>query len=130
VVSVAVVEDSAAVRELWRQMLTSITGVSVVAEFSQAKAAIEGICADPPDIVLLDIALAEGNGMDVLKALVPACPATQVIVVTNYAEPIYRKQYMGAGAHAFYDKNRDLRALREALAGLAASRPVITECTQ
>ena len=114
-ISVAVVEDSAAVREVWRQMLASIGGFGVVAEFSRASQAIEGIGQYSHDIVLLDIGLAEGNGMEVLKALVKTCPDTKVIIVTNYAEPIYRQQYLAAGAFAFYDKNRELRALRRTL---------------
>lgn len=123
VISVAVVEDSPAVRDVWRQMVASIGGIGVVAEFSRASQAIDGICQYSHDVVLLDIGLAEGNGMDVLKALVKSCTNTKVIVVTNYAEPIYREQYLVAGAFAFFDKNRELRELRRTLESLAQQSP-------
>ena len=122
-ISVAVVEDSPAVRDVWRQMIASIGGIGVVAEFSRASQAIDGICQYSHDVVLLDIGLAEGNGMDVLKALVKSCNNTKVIIVTNYAEPIYREQYLAAGAFAFFDKNRELRELRRTLELLAQQSP-------
>jgi DNA-binding NarL/FixJ family response regulator len=118
VINVAVVEDSAAVRDVWRQMLASIGGIGVVAEFSGAALAIDRLAQYPHDVVLLDIGLAEGNGMDVLRVLARACPKTKVIVVTNYSEPIYRQQYLAAGAFAFFDKNRELRELRRTLQAL------------
>ncbi len=118
-IKIMVVEDSTAVRAVWRQMLADIPGVVLAGEYSRAATAIEAARRDPPDVVLLDIQLAEGNGLEVVQFLSATFPAIKTIIATNYAEPIYRRTYMGAGAFAFYDKNSEISALRRAVEGLA-----------
>ncbi|MEN3295802.1 MAG: hypothetical protein V7642_5055 [Burkholderiales bacterium] len=129
--TVMVVEDSDIVREVMRLFLADIAGLYVIGEFCCAPTAIEGIRHDPPDVLLLDIQLHAGNGMDVLKMVSVEHPATKVIVVTNYADAVYRRHYTDAGAYGFYDKCRELNALRcglEKLAGQAAA-PLVSRRT-
>jgi DNA-binding NarL/FixJ family response regulator len=121
--TVTVVEDSDIVREVMRNFLADIPGLSVIAEFCCAPTAIEGIRRDPPDVLLLDIQLHAGNGMDVMKAISAEYQTIKVIVVTSFADAVYRRHYIDAGAYGFYDKCRELSALRyclEKLAGPAA----------
>lgn len=121
---IMVVEDSAVVREIMRLFLADIPGLSVIGEFCCAPTAIAGIRRDPPDVLLLDIQLYAGNGMDVLNAVSAEHPETKVLVVTNYADAVFRSHYMGAGAYAFFDKSRELNALRSSLQKLAGqARP-------
>jgi DNA-binding NarL/FixJ family response regulator len=123
-----VVEDSDIVREVMRYFLADIPGLSVIGEFCCAPTAIDGIRRQPPDVLLLDIQLHAGNGMDVLNVISAEHPATKVIVVTNFADAVYRRHYMDAGAHGFFDKCRELNGLRyrlEKLAGQAAG-PVVS----
>jgi len=116
---VMIVEDSIIVREVLHHLLTEISGLSVIGEFCCAPTAIAGIRRDPPDILLLDIELRAGRGMDVLKMAAAEHPATKVIVVSNHADPVYRRYYQNAGAHGFYDKCRELDGLRAGLENLA-----------
>jgi DNA-binding NarL/FixJ family response regulator len=123
VTRVMVVEDSDIVRAVTRQFLADIPGLCLTGEFCCASTAIDGIRYDPPEVLLLDIQLHAGNGMDVLNAMSVEHPATKVIIVTNYADEVYRRRYTDAGAYGFYDKCRELDALRlslEQLAGDAA----------
>lgn len=102
-------------------MLAKVEGARVVGEFESPAPAIERIRAEPPDVVLLDLQLVNGSGLEVLRAVGREHPDVKVIVFTNFAEDVYRKRCLEGGAYAFYDKNSDLHALRQTLQGLAAS---------
>jgi DNA-binding NarL/FixJ family response regulator len=119
--SILIVDDSAVVRDLLREMLAQVEGADVVGEFASPAPAIASIRSNPPDVVLLDIDLVGGSGLDVLRAVCAEHPSVKVIVFTNFAEDICRRRCLQAGAYAFYDKNSDLRALRQTLHGLASA---------
>lgn len=121
-IRIMVVEDSDTVCAVWRDMLSRIGGLMAVGVFSCVATAIAGIRRDPPDIILLDLQLQGESGMVVMQLVAENYPLTKVIVVTNYADAIYRRHYMNAGAYAFFDKSHELKPLRHALEGLAASR--------
>jgi two-component system OmpR family response regulator len=117
--NVMMVEDSPIVRGVLRGMLETIPQLSLSGGFSGAPAAIDAIRNAPPDVILLDIQLKVGNGMDVLKVVSAEYPAIKVIVVTNFSDAVYRKHYSSAGAFAFFDKCHELRALSGCLEKLA-----------
>jgi DNA-binding NtrC family response regulator len=85
---ILVVEDSDTVRAVWHEMFARIGGLCAAGDFRSAATAMAAILRDPPDIILLDIQLQEGSGMEVLQLVAEKYPSTKVIVVTNYADPI------------------------------------------
>jgi len=116
---VIVVEGSPCVRAVWRMMFAEIEALSIAGEFSSASAAIDAIRHEAPDLVLLDIRLVEGSGMDVMRVVTTGYPLTKVIVVSNFVDPIFRRYYTQAGAYAFFDKSHDLAAVRRMVVSLA-----------
>ena len=116
---VFVVEDSDVVRALWRTVVAKIAGLSLRGEFNRASAAVAAIRREPPHVVLLDINLSDGNGMEVLRVVAAEHPKTKVIVVSNCSDPTHRRYFAKAGAYAFFDKSHELAAMRRMLASLA-----------
>ena len=116
---VFVVEDSDVVRALWRTVVAKIAGLSLRGEFNRASTAIAAIRREPPHVVLLDINLSDGNGMEVLRVVAAEHPKTKVIVVSNCSDPTHRRYFAKAGAYAFFDKSHELAAVRRMLASLA-----------
>lgn len=106
-------------RAIWRELVAEMAGFSLNGEFSCASAAIAAIRCTAPDVVLLDIQLSEGSGMDVMRVVAQEYPMTKVIVVSNYADPIYRSRFVAAGAYAFFDKSHEIAAMRSSLARMA-----------
>ena len=102
-------------RGVLRILLSQVTGVALTGEFAYAGTGIAGVHDSPPDAMLLDIQLNAGNGMDVLQVVSQECPNTQVFVVTNHIDEVYRARYLRAGACAFFDKSREFRLLRRQL---------------
>ena len=119
-ISIVIVDDSAVVRDMLREMLAKVEGAEVVGEFESPAPAIESIRNNPPDVILLDMQLVNGSGLEVLRAVSAEHPNVKVMLFTNFAEGVYRKRCLEAGAYAFYDKKSDLNALRQTLHGLAA----------
>lgn len=116
--TVMMVENSPVMQRVWRDMIASINGLTLIGIYSGAPAAIAGLRSMPPDIVLLDIQLDEGSGIDVLRALVADQAGAKVIVVTSENDAVYRRYYTKAGAYAYHDKN-ELDAIHHTLVSLA-----------
>lgn len=105
--NVYVVEDAPQVRSRLVAMVRAIPGVSVVGEADSVSAAIAGLEALTPDALLLDLQLADGNGLEVLAAIKPQRPDLHVIVLSNFATSQYRAASLAAGADVFLDKSQE-----------------------
>jgi DNA-binding NarL/FixJ family response regulator len=115
-VKVFLVEDAPLLRERLVALIASIPGTTVVGSAVGAQEAVSGILAARPDVVVLDIHLAEGNGFDVLRGLRAAQFAPGVYVLTNYPLEGYRQAAERLGARGFFDKSNEIAQLRDALA--------------
>jgi DNA-binding NarL/FixJ family response regulator len=92
--------------------------IRVVDEVSDAPQAVESIARHKPDIVILDIQMPGGSGIEVLKTIKKNKPSPIVIMFTNYPYPQYRAKCMEAGADFFFDKSLEFDALTETLKNL------------
>jgi two-component system OmpR family response regulator len=120
VISIMLVEDSAAVRNRLREMLNDIQRFHVVGEYDAAQDAIAAIGTEPPDVVLLDIKLRTGNGIEVLRHIKRHAPGAKVIVFSQHDEPEYREQFARAGAQFFFNKTHETGQLVATLTELGA----------
>lgn len=109
------VENSNYLRERLARLVSQRSGVQVVGSASTARQAVQEIQQLAPDVVLLDIRLDQGTGLDVLKKIKTRAPSPAVIVLTNYAYPQYRAIYLAHGADYFFDKSAELELMLEAL---------------
>ena len=120
---VFIVEDSPLVRARLVDMLESLPGASVVGEAACADAAIRDILSSRPDLVLLDISLAEGSGFDVLRAVCRQAPEIDFYILSNFTADPYRELAERLGAREFFDKSREIERVREIVAQRAAVHP-------
>jgi two-component system response regulator DevR len=109
---VFLVEDSVIIRERLVRLLEGISGIKVVGGADNAADAMEGIVAAAPDVVVLDIKLKNGNGIDVLRDIKHRLPSVTVIMLTNYATGEYRRICLEAGAEYFLDKTNEFQNLQ------------------
>jgi len=111
------VDDSAPVRERIASALAALAGVRVVGHAEGADEAIRGILELLPQVVLLDLKLAQGGGFDVLRAVRAQAPQIDFYMLSNFATPAYRRTAEQLGARGFFDKTQEFAEL---LARLAA----------
>jgi DNA-binding NarL/FixJ family response regulator len=110
---VFVVDDSAALRVRLIEMLSQVEGVMVVGQAQDVSEAIAGIGALQPDVVILDIQMPGGSGIDVLRSLKQNHPAMIAIMLTNHPYPQYQRRCAELGADFFLSKSTDSKVLIE-----------------
>lgn len=120
-VKVFLADDSAPIRERVAQLLGH--SAQIVGEAQTPEASIAGILSAQPDVVVLDVQLEGGTGLQVLQAVRQAEPGIAFVVFSNNAGPAYRRRYLGAGALTFLDKSSEFDQLPAAVA-VAGTRHV------
>ena len=125
--NVFIVEDSAVMRENLQTMLSDFGDVKIVGHAADESGAIEQINAALPDVVILDLNLESGSGINVLKNVKSRHPEIKVIVLTNYTDEHYADACRRANADYFFDKSFQFMKVRDVLAewsraGKAASQ--------
>jgi two-component system response regulator DevR len=112
-VSVFIADDSLVVREHLVTMLDELAGIVIVGQAETVAEAISAIAKLQPDVVILDIHMPDGSGIDVLQTIKQDEPAPVVIVLTNYPYPAYRQKFLQAGADFFLDKSTEFDQIPE-----------------
>src|SRR2546423_1709899 len=117
---VFLVDDSSIVRERLAGLISDLPKVEVIGMAELAEDAISRIGKLKPDVVVLDISILGGSGMQVLKAIKKQNPAPRVIMLTNFAHEEYRQRCFQLGADHFFDKSSEFEKVMEVLRDLAA----------
>jgi len=119
---VYLVEDSPILRRLFTAAITE-AGAKVVGWSAEARKAIADLTMLRPDVVVIDISLASGSGLDVLRRLQDFDWASESIkvVLTNHASPEYRELGRQLGADRFFDKSLETSEAMRFIASLAES---------
>jgi DNA-binding NarL/FixJ family response regulator len=120
-------DDSATVRERLVTMALDLPEVDVVGQAQNAPGTLDGIRQTQPDVVILDIRMPGGSGIEVLRKLKEMTPAPAVIMLTNFAYVQYRSRCGEVGADFFFDKSTEFdrvpQALEQVRQGLRADLP-------
>jgi DNA-binding NarL/FixJ family response regulator len=96
--SVIIVEDHKLVRDMWINLFADNNELEVVGECGDLDEAIEMIKIKKPDIVLLDINLPQGSGLDAVPLIRKFAPDTRIIAVSMHNQPLYAKKMLQMGA--------------------------------
>lgn len=122
-IRVLLADDHRIVREGLKQVLADAPEVQVVAEAASGAEVLQAVRAAGTglDLVLLDIAMPQGDGLDVLETLRREFPALPVLMLSTYPERQYAVRCIRLGAAGYLHKGADpddmLAALRKAAAG-------------
>ena len=124
---VCLVEDAEVICARLVALLETVDGVKIAGQTGSVPQAIAMILHERPDAVVLDMKLADGNGLDVLRAVREQAPEIAVIVLTNYADDYVRGMCMRAGAYQFFDKTSEFGLIPGALQDLSR-KPTNLQC--
>ncbi len=104
---VFIADDSKIVCERLVMMLSELKEVEIIGQAYDVHEAIEGIWECRPHVVILDIRMPGGSGIEVLHHIQELEPVPIKIVLTNYSSSPYRQRCLQAGAHFFFDKSTE-----------------------
>ncbi|HRQ56740.1 MAG TPA: response regulator transcription factor [Azoarcus taiwanensis] len=99
-----VVDDHMIIRRGLIQILSECEGIGPFREAGDGPTAIHLMREEPADVVLLDVALGERDGLDVLKTLRAEFPSTGVVMLSVYPESQFAVRAIRAGAGAYLNK--------------------------
>jgi DNA-binding NarL/FixJ family response regulator len=115
------VEDHPVTREGFAQLIDYQADLQVCGQAGTAAKALAGIEALKPDLVIVDISLAESNGIELIKDLKARSPALPVLVLSTHDESLYAERALRAGAKGYVMKQAPtsevMEAIRRALEG-------------
>lgn len=120
---VLVVDDSELVRSRLLEMLTDLKGVTGEAVGSLAEA-WRAIRSNQPDVVVLDVRLPEGSGLDLLRGLRATGYPVVVIMLTGESSSRLRLTSLRAGADYFFDKTTEFQLVVDVVERLARTDAV------
>ncbi|MBB1627723.1 response regulator transcription factor [Achromobacter sp. UMC71] len=121
-----IVDDHLIIRRGLARILQEDTRVGRVDEAADAPAALRALRQQPYDAMVLDVALGERDGLDVLKTVRAEYPELGVVMLSVYPESQFAVRALRAGAHAYLNKGCDPDELLAALANAAAGRMYVT----
>jgi CheY-like chemotaxis protein len=116
---IVLVEDSPVVRERLVAMVSELRGATIVGYVKDADRARESIGALQPDVMILDIQLSRGNGIEVLREVKRMPHAPVAIMLTNLVSAECRAACREAVVEFFVDKSFGDEQLAGILKGLA-----------
>ena len=125
-IHVLLVDDDALTLELHRNYLERLEGFRVVAECTGARAAVTAILERPPadgiDLVLLDMTMPDGTGLDVLRHVRARAADVDVIAVTGVRDAEVVRQMVGLGVAQYLVKPFPFAVFRDRLEQYRAYR--------
>ena len=122
---VLICDDHEVVREGLRGLISRQAGMSVVGEAGSVAESIEAAARAKPDVVVMDVRLPDGSGVEACRAIREARPETRVIMLTSYADDEALFASIIAGASGYLLKQTRGQAVVDAITAVAAGRSLL-----
>ena len=124
-IRVVLVDDSEVVRMGLRALLGTDPALEVVGEAGNVATGVETCARLRPDVVLLDLRLPDGTGVEACRQIVKRTPDSRVLVLTSNADGATVDDAIRAGAHGYLLKEIDGRGLTNAIHEIAAGKSIL-----
>ncbi len=121
VIRVVIADDSSVIRCRLAQKISKLRGIIVARESDDVESTLEAIRSVRPNVVILDIQMPGGSGIDVLGRMKKEHSDIVVIMLTNYPLSPLKKKCLELGADYFFDKSTEFDKVSEVLKQLSAS---------
>jgi two-component system response regulator DevR len=120
---VFLVEDSAAMLRSLETLIAEVPEVTIAGRAGTVQAAVEGIAGARPDVVVLDLRLPDGSGLDVMRSIrknMSSPPA--IIVFSSESGEGIRRACLRLGADFVLDKSSEFHRIVEVLQSIIEER--------
>ncbi len=112
---VLIADDSEVLVQRLVVALTAVSGIEIVGQACTVAEASQAVRNLRPDVMILDISMPGGSGLDVLDSMKRDRVTPTVIVLTNFGYPQYRTKCLRLGARFFFDKSSEFEKVGEVL---------------
>ncbi len=104
-ISIMLADDHSVVRQGFRRILESQADLEIVGEASNGREAVERASELTPDVVVMDVAMPELNGIEATRRLLEASPRTRVLALSMHKDAVYVREILRAGARGYLLKD-------------------------
>jgi two-component system response regulator NreC len=104
-IKILLVDDHTLVRQGLKLILSAHSDLEVIGEAANGREAVELSQKLKPDVVLMDVAMPELNGIEATKRMVEANSRVRVLVLSMHKEPVYVREILRAGARGYILKD-------------------------
>jgi len=130
-VRIVLADDHTLVRAGLRKLLESVEGFEVVAEYTNGRDVVRGVREHTPDVIVMDIAMPELNGLDATARIARGEPTCPVLILSMHATEQYVLEALrnGASGYVLKDANADEleRAIRCVVRGEKYLTPAVSK---
>jgi NarL family two-component system response regulator LiaR len=124
-ITVLLADDHAVVRQGTRELLEREEGIDVVAEASDGKEAVQKAIKKRPDVVVMDFAMPELNGIEATRQIKAVAPGIAILVLTAYDSDQYVFAFLEAGAAGYLLKDIQVDELIDAIRAVHAGESIL-----
>lgn len=128
-IRIVIVDDHPIVRDGLVSIFSREPDIDVVGEAASGPEAVEVVNDRAPDVVLMDLRMPGGDGLDAVRTLTATAAgvaAPRILVLTTYDSDRDIRAALGAGAHGYLLKDTPRADLVRAVRDIAAGRPVLS----
>lgn len=132
---ILIVDDYPMVREWLSQLIDHQPDLRTCGQAADVREALEAVARLHPDLVVVDLTLRDGHGMELIKDIAALYPEMRMLVFSVHEESVLAERALRAGAHGYIMKQElsanVLKAIRHVLAGqVYLSEPMMTKMAQ
>ena len=126
-IRVAIVDDHRLVRDALSDLISAEPDIDVVASAGDGASALRAAERTEPDVLLLDIGLPDGNGLDLIARIRESSPLTRVLVLSMHSEPEYAAAARECGAGGLIAKSVAVDELIDTIRAVARGATIPVE---
>jgi len=124
---ILIVDDHPVARAGLRSIIADEPDLSVCGEVGSIRDALEVVRTAAPDLVLVDISLQDGSGIDLIKRLKVHNPELKMLVCSMHEESLFAERAINAGARGYVNKHQVTEQVLEAIRQVLAGRIYLSE---
>lgn len=104
-IRIVLADDHAVVRQGFKMILAAQPDMEIVGEAGNGRDAVELASRLQPDLVVMDVAMPELNGIEATRRMAEASPRTRVLALSMHKDSVYVREILRAGAHGYLLKD-------------------------
>ena len=126
-IRIMTVDDHPVLRQGIAALIADQPDMSLVAEATNGREAIQQFRVHRPDLTLMDLQMPEMNGLDAMIAISGEFPDARIIVLTTYTGDVQARRALQAGARAYLLKNSLHKELLDTIRAVHAGRKALSQ---
>lgn len=124
-IHIFIVDDYAVVREGLRAFVTTEPDMVVIGEAANGETAVQQCLDLQPDVVVMDLALPDNEGIDAIRAIKQQSPQIDILILTNFVEEERVLAAMKAGAQGYMLKDATTKDIVQAIRDVNQGKVVL-----